>query len=584
MGKRKPNVDNRNGSKPNKDNLQDEFANSERNKNSNNSRDAVNERNEKNFDRHYNRNRTGNQNRGKKTTKETFGFSNDWTWYAKDAQQVRDFASLSFNSTLGYPIELPHTKWSEEVKYAAPGIMALHLLPTPGISVDQYSAINVASDQMVQFIRSKVSGARDYDAANFMMYIMAMDSLFSYYAYLKRIYGVMNNYEVVNRYLPRVLLQAMGANYDDLMEHMADFRGYINQFANTLSTWPVPNTMSLITKHVWMYSNVYKDADNDYAQLYLYTPAGFYYYDQEPLSQDPPKPAQLNVRMIKMLASPGRPLATVNDLISFGRQMYQDFVAGGWAQIKGDILNAYGGNIFSISGIDESEIVRPVYNSEVLAQINNTRIWDGLDDVSIYRALKWQIVEEVPTVANRNPYLVFTPKLSRTLSTVSGRGSWIINFHKQNPTPEDVIVATRNMFLTDEPTSSTQFPDVKSCGSELCLGAYIYTISQNVGNPALNPINVNYFKYHTDMLFDYNETDMNDLLRFLRSVGMSSNFDWHPLNYFVCYASSDNTPQPEDGIIYPYGDLNTYTVVQETDIINMNDVAIRSLFGVPMQI
>lgn len=579
MGKRN-NDRNKNGSVPSRNNYQDKFANSERNKGL--SRDEVNKSNEENFDRYYNKNRTGNQDRGG-SKKQSFGFSNDWTWYAKDAQQVKDFASISFNTTLGYPINMPGVQWSETTQYAAPGIMGLYMIPTPGISSDQYSAINVAADQMLQFIRSKVSGERGYDSANLMMYIMAMDSQFSYYAYLKRIYGVMNNYETVNRYLPRILCNAMGVSYDDIKRHMSDFRGYINQYANTLKTWAVPNTMSLITKHVWMYSNVYKDADNEYGQIYLYNPAGFYYYDQAPLELDPPQPAQLNIRMLPYFASPGRQLATVDDLINFGEEMYQEFAAGGWAQIKADILNAYGGNIFTIAGIDETELCTPVYNEEVLSQINNTRIWDGLGDVSVYKALKWQIQEVVPKVANKSPYLIFQPRLSRvpSLEAQAGRESWIINFHKRSPQPEDIIVASRNMFLVENPSSATSYPLITSCGSEVCVGSYIYTLSQDQGSP-INPLNSNYYNYHTDMTFDYSGT-VNDVWADLRVLGMSTCFDWHPLGYLVGYDSTSEGSS-DSGIIYPFGDLNTYTVVQGKDIKNMNDVAIRSLFGVPMQI
>lgn len=218
----------------------------------------------------------------KSESSETEHKYNDPMWYAKNEAMLSDAASYSYNAPVGssVPIVMSNTTYSTTSPTSVPSVLALRTLPTIGISKDAASPANLAANNIYSFVRYQNSGAKNYDQADLMLYLLAMDSIYSCWNWLKRMYGYMAVYSQYNKTMPSALGLADGINTTDSISGLADFRLFLNRTAAQISSFCVPAVMPYFIRHSWMYSNVYRDSDTNKAQMYMFVPAGFYQYNE----------------------------------------------------------------------------------------------------------------------------------------------------------------------------------------------------------------------------------------------------------------------------------------------------------------
>lgn len=328
---------------------------------------------------------------------------NDWKWYAQNEQLLRDTASYSYNTPLGSIVRRTVTG-DQPVDYAGvPGVMAIYTTPAYGNSNSAVSPLNVAIRNIYSFVRHANSGHTNYDAPDLGIYMMAMDNIYSFMAYLRRIYGVVMTYSYTNKYYPVAVTNAMGVDFEDVHTHLADFRAMINSFAVKVGSMCIPSSMSVFARHMWMYEGYYTDTDQNKAQTYLYVPTGFYAYRMrnklveegvydtsgmlyyKPLTpfgalseQSRSTPGNTNYASQEVA---NMRLLRVEDLHQYGEALLEPVLRSEDMNImSGDILKAFGSNgIYMIPMIPESYVVVPTYSREVLDQINNcTLIGDNV--------------------------------------------------------------------------------------------------------------------------------------------------------------------------------------------------------------
>lgn len=129
--------------------------------------------------------------------------------------------------------------------------MAIRYIPTIGTSSSaEASAANIAAKNIYSYVRYANSGARNYEANDLMMYLLAMDSAYTFYAYLCGIYSAAKNANGANWYQPVTMVTALGADYKSVSRNLANMRAYINQFAQRLSAFYVPSQMPIYSRHM----------------------------------------------------------------------------------------------------------------------------------------------------------------------------------------------------------------------------------------------------------------------------------------------------------------------------------------------
>lgn len=504
--------------------------------------------------------------------------SNDPQWYFKDANILRDVASFSANRPLGTNLNMRYA-WDEaklngfitQYGCSSPGLMTMELALSPGVSTDAQSPLNLAATNVYSFVRYKNSGGTNYDSPDLMLYLIAMDSIYACWNWMKRIYGMASTYSQTNRYMPQAYMKANYVDFNDVIENLADFRAYLNVKANEISAFCVPSTMNYNVRHSWLFANIYEDSDTRKAQQYMYVPAYFYQYDE----QSSPQGGILTTVPVAWKKDPNTAtLFKVADLKSMLNTMLQSLnYSEDIGIMSGDILKAYGDSgLFKIGTFDADYKVEPVYNREVLSQFENGRIITfAQTDISTMT-----ITQDPDT-----NFLKYQPQSSTTRTYAPNE---YMNFHWDSPSPEDVMVASRLMFTTKavDETDPTQGYIITSCGSEFCTGSWMFWNTQSANFmdevvPYVNPTVISAIETHPQSSLVPNESDSTATAKYLGRMVLISQFDWHPAIQ-VATRVPTGTNACDIGYLW---DFDNYITVSIANIEAMNLVALLSLFNVP---
>lgn len=491
------------------------------------------------------------------------GGDNDWTWYARTPELVKSYASFPFGVATGNFMQYGQPNMDS---YSVPGIMTLYFGPTIGEAENEISPVNVAMRQLYSDVRHKNSGSTNYDAPDLMMYILAMDSPYMYISYLRRLYGVMMNYSVLNRYTPKALVSAMMVDYDDVKEHLPELLGYINQLsAKVAGSLCIPNGMSYMARHTWMVSGIYTDSTTSKAQMYMYVPESYYAFTVT----DAGGGAYVSSLTATRFGFPGQTFKTFKQLVEFGDNMVSPLLANEDINImSGDILKAYGmGGIVSIPQTPDTYQVLPEYNREVLSQFENATIFStqGYDnviqDTSIGGGYLKYAGVRTPGFSISTSATLQAADLTLACSVM--QTNKLLNFHWENPTPEDVLVATRltagiKNVTYDNTTGSIHFEGNYSFGSELCCNALIWYYN-GMDNRVLNYEPVYSYVFGQNLYTKY---------------GLLSQFDWHPATMPFYFASGFHS-----GYV-PFVDADMYTFLSYDNLYNLHNIALlQELFA-----
>lgn len=539
---------------------------------------------------------------------------NDWTWYAQSPQLVKDYASYPFGTAVGS--RLPASLGTNMGNGSIPGVMALYFSPQVGAPTDSNAPINIASRNIYSYVRHANSGHSNYDAPDLMLYLVAMDSVYMFHSFMKRVLGMMYNYTPENRYYPAAVVQAMGVDPTDVSNHLADFRGFINQYAVKMGSMCVPNSMSYMARHTWMTEGLYVDNPvSAKAQTYMYVPWQYYQfgYDTEGAGQLALTPfwrplidgsnADANGSMSK--------LRTVSDMINFANNLLDPIVANEDMNImSGDILKAFGNEgVVKIAGISEGYQILPQYSQEVLSQIENCTILDGevgstiLQNTDVGGGYLYQ-----PSATGTSFMVTPLPMDTTTAdkpttiaaSTIAGGllDSRILNFHHMGVTPEEVMVATRlcNVY---------QIPEEPATYSNSILNKIVLGLNcNNIGSEVINYARIYYYiwvgntmnllteRFGTNYMAFYAQSTSQSPSDFMKMwAGYSdiairlSTFDWHPAMYSTAGVRGLGVTKPvfttarqHQG---PLMDIDNYTVIDAENLKQMTLAALLSEFSVP---
>lgn len=325
-----------------------------------------------------------------------------------------------------------------------PGIIAFPVIPNIGGEQTNSTPINLAANMIYRKVRAANSGAKNYDANNLMIYIMSLDSIYSFHSWMCRLYGALRWFTPYNRYTPEALVKAMGADYTDLISNIANFKRYIDLFGMKANTLAIPGTIPFIVNHLKMYAKIYMDKKSERGQMYMFNPDGFYTYNENIESGN-----KIGTLTYKRLRDSMAQFLTVNEIIAYGNTLLNDLMQSEDLLImSGDIIKAYEGQIVMIPEISEDYSNVPVYDMDVLTAIHNAHFLHGDPKVG---DITWDVDGRIDQRITINEMDV------RTVSD-----PLIIDQHKDAPSIEDNVNALR--FTYDcNPASTT----IRTCGPEL---------------------------------------------------------------------------------------------------------------------
>lgn len=516
---------------------------------------------------------------------------NDYSWYNKIPELAKNAANLPFSQVNGLPIvpikqlELVDgiTPTYDATTPIMPGIFEVKLAPTIGRCQAPNDAANIAAQQLYTLDRKANSGATNYDKTDLMMLVVAMDSAYMLYEVLLRIYRALGSYNDSNRYLPDYLVNVLHASAELSLE-LANFRAMLNLFAYQLGSINVPDQFAYIKRHSWLFTNVYKDNENDKAQYYVYNPDGIYVWTE---GQDSAPTSLVYTKMAKLNATGTvgsdriiwRTLADIKSAIN--KVMTPLLGSEDVGTISGDLAKAFGdGGMIKISPVDEYQGIEPTYSKEVLTQISNS-----------FTTGDWMVGDIVQVLTNTaaGPYLSQGITASSSLSGTANSTVYpLLNFIDNTIDSDNILVATRNMSMFTSGGASQTISDY-CFGSEIVAGYTMWSLSySSAGVNKLEPIDMpsNFIAFESEGLSGSGYSawyqvgsffpPMQGFLAFLNAY---TKFDWAPAMYMwqVTSASGKVTGLEYTGTLL---DINDYTPLTTAELRQIHDAAIMSLFKV----
>lgn len=515
--------------------------------------------------------------------------NNDYRWYNKIQNLVKDYANLSYNQVLGLPMSpysrLPHSTGQPSnsgTTTQVPGMLILELAPTIGVANSNLDAINIAGQQIYNIMRKANSGAvNNYDKTDVMMLFQAVDSAYMLYEEMCRAYGLLCSWKetVANRYIPEHLLTSLGFSIT-LANEMNDFEGLLDFFAYKLETMVMPNEFSFISRHSWLFSHVYKDRESSKAQLYAYKPAGFYVWTE---GQDDKATQLTYTTRNKVYGGLTQGIVTtVSQLWTALNTIMEPILGSGdIGYINSDMQKAFGvSDSIKIRPIGNYPIVEPVYEPEVLLQMSNCSI------------LNAPLVDNNIVVNNGNlvtgPYLTCQPKfsVSNPFDAMSINLKYsrkhLLNMPMDAPTPDDNMVATRLVWTADSTDSQNDAKavNITSCGTEIITSCTMWMIGDETNTLKAYEVDQDYawpLAHPTGS--QLSTTVLESMIANLRTLTLLSNFDWHPTVYsWMKDAEYDDLADTQ--LIGYYTDMNQFVFLDNQTVANLNQAAVMSEYVV----
>lgn len=502
---------------------------------------------------------------------------NDPEWYTRIAPLVDDYASIPFSIPLGTKFNLTSGKSTLTQSYTVPGIMTLKLAPTIGKTTQATDPANVAAQQLYVLTRRANSGRVNYDKTDLMMMVIAMDSAYMLYQECIRAFRLMGVYNYMNRYLPGYTIQALGFS-PSLEESYKDMKGLLDLMAYKIGSINVPDEFTFIQRHLWMYSNIYTDANTQKNQMYAFIPDGYYVWTEATTDG---QPAYLNyIRRNKLFG-----LSTAESLVSNLAQIRKAFntlldpLLGSEdiGIMSGDLAKAFGdGKMLKMRLVNETDALVPVYSAEVLLQIMNAEPGHGLSYLKdLATGSSFNITQDM-TDLNAGPKLVSRPQFNFVKSRdanveylVKPYFKHFINYIDIEPTPKLNMVTTRLKWDTDVPTGtgSNIVANVVNSGTEIPVSAYIWTLVD--GELAT----YDYFQH-----INLNTTFVGGLVEPVIGAFTNQAFDWGPTCFVWTSPTNEAVPSSLD-LVSVSQDIQNFTVISKETLAELNNVAVMSEFA-----
>lgn len=522
----------------------------------------------------------------KKLEKSENKWMNDFSWYNKYPNLITGAARIPFGNLVGqYDPAMGNT--------AVPGIMVLTYDQTIGGALEGFVpsststavwnsvGINQAAESRYSFVVHANSRNNDYDAADMMLVCVAGASIYSLISYGERAFGTMQGYSPDNKYLPEALITASGFDFADLQSNYSHMWFDLNQrIARANQIW-IPKDLPIIQRWFWMNGAYYKDSNSAKAQIYLFKPGSYLKYDELTFPTGPSlKRTDLtgNLTWDQYLGVLDECLAALLDTMDRGT-MY------------GDILKAYGaGNLFALNEVPLDYKIAPVYQPEVLTQIENcspfvnNSSYAKMANIVQYEGILYQNWAGAAHASTPNEFP------SAQLRSWASPGAGLLNFHDiADPTVQDITVATR--LKPAQARLATIAQVVKSSGTSAQLIPVDAIVPYACGTELIRVITSYNYNYSfpgstSKSLVGTDVTAFETSNNQYSALWSLMAFDWAP--WFVHH----NVPIQEGTDILPnspavydtayaelYGDWDVYTFIDDESLKRIHLAADFSLWG-----
>lgn len=499
---------------------------------------------------------------------------NDLSWYTRYPQLVETASRFPYtikpgsNFNLGSYEDGSTSTVSPIVPKSAtlnmPGVLVLDWMPSVGTSNLSTDPASIVARELYSRVRSKFSSSLDVDPPDFLMYIMALDSVYSYIGSLKRIYRLLMAYTPENYNLPELVLAGLGiplAAATNLLANKADFLQSINELCYMVRRFTCPASMDIFNRHYWMNDNVYTDAPTIGAQMYVFHQSHFFQYAAQ---NTPDKVPASGLTLLPAPVVADSPQDAVNVLFQFGRDLIETLSAWDDAYtINGYLMRAFeGANLFTVDILSADEAFAPVYVEEVLMQIENSK------------TLAYPLAKVPVFTVSQDPKtntVLCNPKITIAEDTFLGSADlnpWL-TMRSPAPTWQENVIATRLTAYVEQDAVGTTYNIVAGTEIPVVWNLWRYSDNWEVNDHIINNAPV----YQTTQINLESSGSQRQFYQSFLNLFKLTAFDWHPQVFVNMWGGTNY------GLRAIVGDTHYITVCNKDALKNLHRICTYSEFN-----
>lgn len=473
------------------------------------------------------------------------------------------------------------------VNFKVPGVMVLDWYPYIGKSELATDPASVLGKEMYARVRAAYSGTLRADAPDYVVYVMCLDSIFAYIAWLKRLYRTLSAYNPANYVIPDTLLGSMGLSQADIQSlriNKTKLWQLINELVHQSRKFTCPGSLDIMNRHYWMSDNIYMDDNTLNSQIYMFNLRGVYRYTE---LQTEPTPSEIKASGAVLTDLPwvrygeNPEVLTPETLYEFGRDLIDRMVD--WDDsytINGYLQRAYEGVPgFVVAEIAQEEVIQPVFEPEVLLQIENSM---ALPLVGACKRIEPQVyIRQNPTtnaiVSDAQIWALGSGYASSTRANIKSGNPVsalpVLTMRSDNPGIVENVIASRLMShaLSIEATTKIWAGDPASvdtdvikftAGTEIPVSWFV--IDSVVDQPA------DLIQQRVDGAY-VQQALLSPNLNLMKPWFRAESFDWHPKALLV-------TSGAKSEAIF-LGDMHNLTSISINDLQNLHRICGFSEFN-----
>jgi len=464
-----------------------------------------------------------------------------------------EVGKLGFVNVLGNkfnPTSLPAYGGEE----ALPGIMTLDIVPTVGRSANINSGVNLAAKDTFTGIRRQNMGTIPYDPADVMLYMLAIDSILSIMAHIRRAFRVVGNFDWKNRYTSDALLWAMGFIPDTLRSGYGDFVARYDLIVTKAQRLVYLRDFPLLNDHAMLFSEVYRDTEDERAQFYVPRPSGYY---QMTLLPENPKQVLEFIDLIPMYDNVGG-LGMISWLNYVEGMINNIAYVNTYSNIAGQIEKAFGPNTATLPLSGDLNPLEPLYDKSFGWILQNST------PIALERGESMRIYESLAQDNNLGA-LISKPKYSSTIPEYEA----MLYTNHDTLSSDEVFQASRwKVCRTSEVEDPMGLKEVV-IGTDVLERCVMFFYDYTSGYPYFQK------KIVPNILTIFGSAAVGsivpyeDVVEQLSVVGMLTNFKWYP--YLNIVGKMDPMSEVKN-YVSVFGNVDNYNKISHNQIELLQDV------------
>lgn len=235
---------------------------------------------------------------------------------------------------------------------------------------------------LYQQLRTANSGRINYRVQDLEKYVQNVRALHAIDAFLCRLYRMTYTFRSTNSAIPRLLIEACGIDFDDIMTNAADLLMYVQRFSQQVSI-SFPLNIDYYARTHWLFGNVFVDSNSHKPSFYVTnffrnqsentTSTGVIYYESD---GNTPHPTWRQNKVFNSFGSGEYGFYTYSELVAECQRIKNSLLDDQiMSVIAGDIIKTFGDRAFIepiIPKIDDGIVA--IFDDYIMNQFQNSTV------------------------------------------------------------------------------------------------------------------------------------------------------------------------------------------------------------------